>query len=130
MGYRERKPGVIVDAAKIRLDGMKLIDNGMGTTINYGSVANPLTQADMTTQISLLESKVSEYNQLLEHATGLQNEITEGGAKLVKMYVRVLKGAVAQFGDDSSEMEVLGGTRASERKKPVKKVKPPTNTNG
>ena len=35
---------------------------------------------------------------------------------------RVLSAVVAQYGPDSSEYEMVGGTRKSERKKPVRKT--------
>ena len=126
MAFKNRKPGVVVDDAKVRLDGMKGIDIANTTTINYGSIIKPLTQTDMNAQITLIEKAISNYNQLLENATAMLNTIKEAEAKLDTMYTRVLKGAIAQFGPDSSEVEVLGGTRTSERKKPVKKpvIKP------
>lgn len=121
MAFRKRKPGVVVDDAKLRLDGMKGIDTANLITVNYGSVAQPLTQTDMTAQITLIEDDISDYNQMLENATVMLNKIQQAEKKLKVMYTRVLKGAIAQFGPDSSEVEVLGGTRTSERKKPVKK---------
>ncbi len=125
MAFRKRKPGVVVDDAKLRLDGMKGIDTANLITVNYGSVAQPLTQTDMTAQITLIEDDISDYNQMLENATVMLNKIQEAEKKLKVMYTRVLKGAIAQFGPDSSEVEVLGGTRTSERKKPVKKKTTP-----
>ena len=123
MGYRERKPGVVVDSAKVRLDGMKTIDTNMGTTVNYGSPTDKITQTEMTDLISKVEDMVSDYNQILEKASSVLNNLADAETKLRKMSLRVVKGAVAQFGDDSSELEVLGGVRVSERKKPVHKKK-------
>ena len=123
MAFKNRKPGVVVDNAKVRLDGMIQIDKDLGITVNYGSVANPLTQSEMNSVISEIEKQISEYNQLMEKGTAILNKITANEDKLDEMFTRVLKGAVAQFGTDSSEVEVLGGTRRSERKPPVKKKK-------
>jgi hypothetical protein len=123
MGYRERKPGVVVDGAKVRLDGMKTIDTNLGATVNYGSPTDKITQAEMTDLISKVEDMISDYNQTLEKASDELNDLVDAEKKLKKMSLRVLKGAVAQFGDDSSQVEVLGGVRVSERKKPVRKKK-------
>lgn len=121
MAFRKRKPGVVVDDSKTRLDGMIQIDNAQGVTVNYGSLANPLTKAEMKSAIQKLEDDISSYNQLLDEADTLLNGIVEKEAELNVLYTRVLKGAVAQFGPDSNEVEVLGGTRQSERKSPVRK---------
>jgi len=43
--------------------------------------------------------------------------------KLNDMCTIVLAAAVSEFGDDSDEYEQLGGTRKSDRKKPVRKPK-------
>ena len=123
MAFKNRKPGVVVDSAKVRLDGMRQIDKDLGATVNYGSVANSLTQNDVDTQIVAIEKQISEYNQLLEKATATLNNINTDEVKLDEMYMRILKGAVAQFGSNSNEVEVLGGTRFSERKPTVRKKK-------
>ncbi|MFH1005523.1 MAG: hypothetical protein V1781_08560, partial [Bacteroidota bacterium] len=41
--------------------------------------------------------------------------------EIASIYSGVLKGAVSKFGADSSVVEQLGGTRYSERKRPVRK---------
>ena len=124
MAFKKRKPGVVVDNAKLRLDGMKQIDIHLGLTVNYGSLANVLTKTEMSDKITDIEKNISDYNVMLEDATALLNEIVKGERQLDELYTRVLKGAVAQFGSNSDEVEVLGGTRISERKPPKKKTPP------
>jgi len=43
--------------------------------------------------------------------------------KFCEIYTIILVAAVSEFGDDSDEYEQLGGTRKSDRKKPVRKPK-------
>ena len=124
MAFKKRKPGVVIDNAKLRLDGMKQIDIHLGLTVNYGSLANVLTKTEMSDKITDIEKNISDYNVMLEDATALLNEIVKGERQLDELYTRVLKGAVAQFGSNSDEVEVLGGTRISERKPPKKKTPP------
>ncbi len=123
MAFRNRRPGVVVDKASVRLDGMKQIDAALMTVVNYGSIANILTKTEVENQITGIMTLISDYNQLLETATTKLNTLKQKEQELQRMYTRVLKGAIAQFGVDSSEVEVLGGTRLSERKSPVKTKK-------
>jgi len=58
--------------------------------------------------------------------TALINQRDVANAKLKHMTTRALSGIRGFFGPDSDEYELAGGTRTSERKKPVRK--PPTAT--
>ncbi len=51
----------------------------------------------------------------------LQNELQQEEAELNDLNRRILSAGEAIYGPDSSEYEMLGGTRKSERKKPTKK---------
>ena len=53
--------------------------------------------------------------------TPLRNQRDELAGKLNEICVRVRAGFKGYFGADSSEYEQVGGTRASERKKPLRK---------
>ena len=83
----------------------------------------PLTQKEMEKQVSTCEKLNSAHNKDLEAADKSLNEVLAAEEKLEAMYSEVLKGAVSEFGQDSSEVEMLGGTRKSERKRPVRKKK-------
>jgi len=124
MGFNRKERSKVVDQASTRLSAMKQIDTQQGAAVNYGSATKPLTSAIVETQITLVELKRTQYNQFLEQADAKNNEFEAEEQKLEFMHSGVLKGAVPQFGEDSNEVEMLGGTRVSERKPRTHKPKP------
>ena len=77
----------------------------------------------MAAQIELVELKRGEYNKALKAADELSNDIDAEEKILGEMSKKVLSTAVGIFGEDTDEYEQLGGTRKSDRKKPVRKPK-------
>jgi hypothetical protein len=124
MGFKRRKSGRIVTQAKTRLSAMKEIDILENRTVDYGGQGRPLTAVDLEKQIDLCENEVMSHNQLLEQADATGNHIDAEENTLEEMYSQVLKGAVAEFGTDSDEVEMLGGTRKSERRRPRRSSPP------
>ena len=53
----------------------------------------------------------------------MQNDLETAEIALRDKNKRALSAVEAQFGSDSSEYEQVGGTRQSERKRPVRKAK-------
>lgn len=112
----------ILKASK-RLDAMLKIDKDKEKIINYGSEEKPLTSAEMKAKIDLVTSLTSEYNQMLEKANSIGNKLNNEEAALKVMNSKVLSSAKGKFDSDADEIEQLGGTRSSERKRPVRKNK-------
>jgi len=75
----------------------------------------------METRIANLEAKVSALDALNAERTRLVNEKGEDAEHLSDYIVQVRSVVKGLFGDDSSEYDMVGGTRASERKKGKKK---------
>ncbi|MFA4923821.1 MAG: hypothetical protein WC557_06470 [Ignavibacteriaceae bacterium] len=123
MAYREKTKSPVVEKAESRLNGMQVVDGKQETAVNYGNSKAPLTVAEMTAQIALVESKRADYNKALKAADELSNDIDAEEKKLSEMCTKVLAAAVSEFGEDTDEYEQLGGTRKSDRKKPVRKPK-------
>lgn len=123
MAFRKRKQPRIVSQSEVRLSAMEKIDETTGRTVDYGGAGRSLTQKEMDEQINLCEKSNNAYNKNLEAADKSLNEVLTAEEKLKAMYSEVLKGAVSEFGQDSSEVEMLGGTRKSERRRPVRKPK-------
>lgn len=121
MSYRRKISEKTLDLAKTRYSAMEQIDVMQGREINYGGEQNPLNKAVFLRQISVLEDAIKEYNQFLEQADVKRNRVLEAKRNLALMHSGLLKGAVAEFGADADEVEMLGGTRISERKRPVRK---------
>lgn len=123
MAKRKRPQPLIVTQSEIRLSAMQKIDETSGRTVDYGGTGRPITQKEMEEQITECEKLNGAYNKELEAADKALNEVMAAEEKLEAMYTEILKGAVSEFGRDSSEVEMLGGTRTSERRRPVRKPK-------
>lgn len=123
MAKRKRKQPIIVSKSEVRLSAMQKIDEISRRTVDYGGKDRPITQIEMEVQISTCEKLNTAYNKELEASDKALNEVLAAEEQLKAMYAEVLKGAVSEFGRNSSEVEMLGGTRTSERRRPVRKPK-------
>ncbi len=56
-------------------------------------------------------------------ADAQSNSLKEMERTISKIGVTILKGVVSKFGADADEVEMVGGTRRSDRKSPVHKKK-------
>jgi len=75
----------------------------------------------MAAKIAALETVVSELDAVNADRTRLVNSKGEQTETLSDFIVQVRLAVKAVCGTDSSEYEMIGGTRASDRKKPKKK---------
>lgn len=75
----------------------------------------------METRINTLEAAVAALDALNAERTRLVNEKGEEAENLSDYIVQVRSVVKGLFGADSSEYDMVGGTRASERKKGKKK---------
>lgn len=123
MAFREKTKSPAVEKAENRRNGMVVIDKKEGSPVNYGNSKVPLTVAEMSAQIDLVESKRADYNMALKTADEKSNIYDAEEKKLTAMTKTVLSGSISHFGDNSDEYEQLGGIRKSDRKKPVRKPK-------
>lgn len=125
MAYKkiEKPTGLLV--SKTRHQAMENIDVQEGGPVEYGSTANPLSATTFGADIAAIEADISTHNKLLQSADASKNKIDEKIKVLQSKFSRVLKGAVSKFGENSSYIEQLGGTRKEERKRPVRKPKNP-----
>ena len=124
MAYKTKDKSAAVELAKVRLTGMKQIDAARGKVIDYGVEGDPITSATLDAKIKAAEADISDYNGLLTRADALKNSIEAAEALLEDQCTRVLASGRGKFGTNSSELEQLGGKRASERAKPVRKTAP------
>jgi hypothetical protein len=105
-----------LEKGKLRLVGLKSIKEDL----NFG---DNLSVAIYDTQLSLLETKLKTYNQTLSDIDNLYNECI-AQIDVIKDYnERMLSGVTLKYGKNSSEYEMAGGTRKSERKKAKPKTK-------
>ena len=115
MAFRARvsKP---LTKAQARLDGLSAIDPklDLGETVSV---------AAGTTNIAAAAKTLSDYNKALNAADDLLNKLKAQEKDLRTWTSRALNGVKFKYGADSSEYEMAGGVRQSERKKPTPKAK-------
>jgi hypothetical protein len=108
-------PTDVLEQAQSVFDAINQIDEGM----SIGTVTNATLSADITQATQL----VSQMNALEAQLTDMRNQRDTLYTELWDKLKRVRNGVKANYGDDSSQYEMVGGTRRSERKSPVRKAK-------
>jgi hypothetical protein len=111
---RLKKRSAVLETARQRLASLK----SFKTPPEFGSnLTIPGYEAKSKSVGDILDA----YNQSLAASDQLQNEFLAAEAELNELNRRFLSAGEAHFGPDSSEYEMLGGTRKSERKRPTRK---------
>jgi hypothetical protein len=112
---RTKRRSPILQTARERLAGLKQFQ----TQPDFGPA---LTVAAYETEINGYTTDETTYNQDLAALDDKQNRLDARENGLKDLNLRILAAVKAQFGPDSSEFELVGGVRRSERKKPVRKA--------
>jgi hypothetical protein len=81
-----------------------------------------VTLQSFQAQVEDFKAKRAHNDDLRIQLTRGVNDVNEAAAGIQSINTRARSGARAQFGEDSTQYEQLGGTRASDRKKPKKKT--------
>jgi len=111
---RIKRRSVVLETARQRLSGLKSIT----PKPNFG----PALDIDQYEQdVETHSAKLDGYNDTLSLLDRLQNELEEQEAALNEKNRRMLAAAGAHYGPDSNVYEAVGGTRTSDRKRPVRK---------
>ena len=84
-------------------------------------IGNDLTVANYETQITKLNSNLGDYNTALSTVDDLYNVCIAQIDVLRDWNERILNGIASKYGKNSSQYEMAGGVKKSERKKPKKK---------
>jgi hypothetical protein len=111
---RAKRKSSVLETAQQRLAGLKSITPAPA----FGT---GLTVAGYETEIETFLTTLNGYNQKLAELDDAQNALEASEAALREKNRRMLSGAQAQYGPDSSQFEQAGGTRQSERKRPTRK---------
>lgn len=106
--------------AEIKIAGMKSIKVDL-------DLENGVSVAEGEELLAENRKAIQEYNTLLAAADEKLNVITANDKLLRAFNKKVLPAVGLKYGTDSNEYEKVGGIRESERKKPVRKVKPNEN---
>jgi hypothetical protein len=108
-------PTDVLEQAQSVLAAWNQIDDGL----TYGTVTNATLSVDITRSSGLL----AQMDTLEAQLTDLRNQRDAVYQELWDKVKRVRNGVKANYGDDSSQYEMVGGTRLSERKSPTRKAK-------
>ena len=104
------------EKAKTRVAGVKSIS----PTLDLG---NGITVVGYEAVIDSVDTKISAYNTHLSIVDDLYNGCIAELQILKDWNEKILLGVKSKFGANSSEYEMAGGVRKSERKKPKKSTK-------
>jgi hypothetical protein len=112
-----RKLGRVLDLekGKKRLAGVKSIDPAL-------DLGNDITVANYETAINKLDANLAAYNTALSTVDDLYNSCIAQRDVVKDWNERVLSGVATKYGKNSSQYEMAGGVRKSERKKPKPKT--------
>lgn len=104
------------DKGITRLAAVKSIDPVL-------DLGNGITVANYETKINLVRTKVNTYNTTLSTIDDLYNACLAELVVLKDWNERILTGVATKYGKNSSQYEMAGGVKKSERKKTVRKIK-------
>ncbi|WP_395090864.1 hypothetical protein [Armatimonas sp.] len=107
---RQRRSSATLDAFKARLQGIKQISPVPNLPPN-------LSLAALDTAALSAQQALDAHNALIIALDDSTNQLAAKERQLEKLYTQALSAIAAQYGKDSSEYELAGGTRTSERKK-------------
>jgi uncharacterized phage infection (PIP) family protein YhgE len=111
---RKKRSSRILEQATARLNGLKSINS----TLDFG---NGLSVTALEQAINSLRTKLDGYNQKLSEIDDDLNSLEEDERELKEINGRFLAGTGAMYGKNSSQYEVVGGVRTSDRKRPSRK---------
>lgn len=86
-------------------------------------LGNDITVPNYEAEINLLSTKLNKYNTALSTIDDLYNECIVQIDVLKDWNERILTGVATKYGKNSSQYEMAGGKKKSERKKPTPKAK-------
>ena len=112
---RVRKYSTALETARIRLAALKSI-------IPAPNLGSYLTIPDYEGNIVSVEDKLARYNQTLVALDEMLSEFADEERALKDLNARYLSAFEAKYGPDSSEYEMAGGTRKSERRRPTRRA--------
>lgn len=107
---RRKKSSAALTKAEGRLVGIKSIN----TKLDMG---NGMSAASYEKEIVKLRQQIEAYNTTLSKLDAAANQIIDTEKQLSGLSERMLLGVAMAYGKDSSEYEMAGGTRRSERRR-------------
>ena len=112
-----RKLARVLDLEKgtTRLAAVKSIDAAL-------DLGNNINVTVYETELNLLRTKLNTYNTTLSTIDDLYNACLAQLDVVKDLNERILTGVATKYGKNSTQYEMAGGKKKSERKKPAKKT--------
>ncbi|MBC7823180.1 MAG: hypothetical protein H7126_04785 [Candidatus Parcubacteria bacterium] len=105
---RLQRTSRILDKGQLRIFKLRAVDSKM----DFGSDRNLAT---LSQQIEQLQTKLNDYNTTIAKLDATKLEIDEMERRMGDLLDQLMNGVSAQYGNDSREYEMAGGTRKSDR---------------
>ena len=115
---RLRRNSPVLKTARQRLDGLKAI-------LPAPDMGKALTIEGFVAEIEAYRARQDSYNLKLATLDDDTNQLDDHEQRLHDLNQRIQAAIKGQYGSDSSEFELLGGVRRSDRKKPARTTKAP-----
>ncbi len=119
MARRRKTTTKAIIEAEQRIAGMKSINKNL-------DLENGVSVAEGEAILAAERTLLGEYSELLAQADAKLNEVNSKDKELRAFNKKILPAVGLKYGTDSSEYEMVGGVRESERKKPGKRTTIPT----
>ena len=116
MARRKRTSTLTLEKARHILAGLKQIT----PKPDFGPV---VTEALFEAEVTGYSNDLDAYNSHLAEVDDRSNRLDDRRMRLRDFSQRIQAAVKAQYGPDSSEFELVGGLRRSDRKRPVRKLK-------
>lgn len=114
MGRIKKQNSEPLEKAKVRAAALRSIDAAL-------DLGNGRTLAAYEAAANETQNNLNDYNQLLSRVDEAYNKFLASEKELADWSEAMLIGVANKYGKNSNEYEMAGGTRKSERKKPVRK---------
>jgi hypothetical protein len=101
---------------------------GLKTITSYKPVKDEFKTSEVEMVDAQLDSLDEQISQAEAHLSDLRNQAADVGITYVKKMKGARQQVVAQYGDDSPEYEAVGGTRTSNRRRPVRRSQNGSNS--
>lgn len=111
----KKRGSSVLENAERRIADLKTIDPNL-------DLGDDLSVSHFTQQIELLRSQLGTYNASLSFADRALNAVEDTEREIRALSERLLHAIAGKYGTDSYEYEMAGGTRKSDRKRPVRKA--------
>ena len=105
---RLQRTSRILDKGQLRIFKLRAVDSKM----DFGS---DRSLATLSQQIEQLQTKLNEYNTTIAKLDATKLEIDAMERRMGDLLDQLMNGVSAQYGNDSREYEMAGGTRKSDR---------------